>query len=371
MVKVFVMYVPGADLTEFHRRSPWVMIPVSFNDIGYRSALICGSYALKSKYGIDVYTTITRGKSLLKSLTEPFLGFKRIITLKPDILLISPFGSYLFSIIPLILIFKIYIKITGSKETKFVLKTDWSLDFSGGKWYKKESSILLLILSSYIFDQISFETYCGVNRAKSFPIIRAKALKRVPIGYPQNIDFDIFKTINNREKRIICTARITPMKGQIVLLKAFLELSWKYPDWQLIFIGPFEDMNYKSQLDSIIQESNLSNRVSFTNFIEESGLVEQLKRASIFCLPSIYAENAGNVKYEAIAACLPVVTTDVPCREENEELGCIVCKAGDVYDLAKNLEFLMTNPHFRKNIAEQSKNKLLSYKEIALLYRDL
>ena len=370
MVRVFVMYVPGSGLTEIHKRSPWVMIPVSFKEIGYRSALICGNYALNSDYGIDVYSTITRGKSLLKSLAEPFLGFRYIFTLKPDILLISPFGSCLFSIIPLILAYKIYMTITRSKKTKFVLKTDWSLDFTNIKWYKRVLSILLLSLSSYIFDRISFETYCGVNRANAIPIIRAKSLNRVPIGYPQDIDFDVFST-NTFENRIVCLARITPMKGQIVLLKAFLKLSQEYPDWQLRFIGPVEDTNYKSQLDSLIKENNLASRVSFTNFVEETILIKELKEASIFCLPSIHSENAGNVKYEAIAAGLPVVTTDVPCREENEELGCFVSKAGDVNELAKNLELLMPNPQLRKSISEYSKKKLLSYKDIALLYREL
>lgn len=371
MARVFVMYVPGSDLTEFHKRSPWIMIPVSFKEIGYRSTLVCGSYTLNSNWGIDVYSTIIRGKSLLKSLAEPFIGFKRIYALKPDILLISPFGSYLFSIIPLIIIYKICKTITRSKKTKFVLKADSSLDFTNIKWYKRVLSILLLSLSSYTFDRISFETHCGVNRAIAIPIIRAEALNRVPIGYPQNIDFDIFKTINNREKRIICVARITPMKGQIVLFKSFLKLSQKYLDWQLGFIGPVEEMNYKNQLDSLIQESNLSNRVSFTNFVEETVLVAELKKASIFCLPSIYTENAGQVKYEAIAAGLPVITTDVPCREDNEELGCLVSKAGDVNELAKHLELLMSNPKLRSSIAEYSRKKLLSYKDIALLYRDL
>ena len=262
-------------------------------------------------------------------------------------------------------------RITGSKKTKFILKTDWSLDFTSIKWYKKALSILLLCLSSYIFDRISLETYCGVNRAKAIPIIREKALTRVPIGYPQNIVFDAFKTNNYKEKRIVCVARIAPMKGQIVLLRSFSKISEKYKDWQLRFIGPIKDETYKSQLDFLIQENNLANRVSFTNFVEENVLLEELREASIFCLPSINTESAGQVKYEAIAAGLPVITTDVPCREDNEELGCLVSNAKDINGLAKNLELLMMNTQLRRNIAENSKKKVLSYKDIALLYRDL
>lgn len=371
MEKVFTLYVPGSNLSEIHKRSPWIMIPLSFKDIGYRSSLICGSYSLNSTYGIEVYPTITRNKSLLRSLVEPLIGTKYIFNLRPDILLISPTGSYLFSIIPLIVIYKVYTRMTQSKNTRFMLKMDWSLDFTDMKWFKRKLSIFLLILCSYTFDRISFETYCGLNRAKKIPIINEKTLRRVPIGYPQNIDFEIFEPKNNIENRIVCVARIAKMKGQIVLLKAFLELSQRYPNWQLRFMGPVEDVNYKSRLDSLILENNLLNRVSFTEFVEENILLEELKKASIFCLPSIYKESAGNVKYEAIAAGLPVVTTEVPCSEDNREMGCLVSTPGDVKGLAKNLELLMSNPQLRKSTAEYSKKKLLSYKDVAIVYQGL
>lgn len=371
MNNVFVMYVPGSELSEFHNRSPWIMIPASFKEIGYQSALICGAYSLSSTYGIKIYPTIVRKKNILKSLIEPFFGFKYITSLKPDILLISPIGSYIFTIIPLIYVYKIYTKITRSKQTKFILKSDWSLDFTNIKWCKRMLSILLLVLSSYTFDIISFETYCGVSRAKGITAIKTKVLRRIPIGYPQNTYFGKSEENDVIEKRIVCVARIAEMKGQIVLLKSFLKLSHKYPNWQLRFIGPVEDIDYKRQLESLILKSNLKERVLFTEFLEEGKLLEELRRGSILCLPSIHTESAGQVKYEAIAAGLPVVTTDIPCREDNEELCCLVAKAGDVDDLAKNLELLMSNPQLRKEIVNCSKKKALSYRDIAILYRDL
>lgn len=371
MDKAFVMYVPGSKLSEFHKRSPWVMIPKSFKEMGYLSILICGSYNLSSSYGIDVYTTVERKKSLLNSLFEPFLAFRRIFAVKPDIVLISPIGSYLFSIIPLIIIYSVYEKITGSKKTKFILKTDWSLDFTNIKWYKRTLLVLLLVLSSYSFDRVSIETYCGVTRAKMISIIRVKAIIRVPLGYPQNIDFDSHITNSKKENIILCVARITEMKGQIILLKSFSNLFQKYPNWKLRFIGPIEDANYKSQLDTIIQENNLKDRVSFESFVIESILLEELRQASIFCLPSIHTESAGQVKYEAIALGVPVVTTDIPCRRDNEELGFLVSSAGSVEELTNNLELLIVNPQLRRAMADFSKKNLFSYKRTAELIRDL
>ena len=368
--KIFIIYVPGSELTQIHERTTWLYIPRSFKDLGYYSAIICGKYSLKSSYGIEVHSTLPRNKSLLKSLIEPFLGFRYIFRLEPDILLISPIGSYLFSIIPLILIYKMYTKVTRSKRTKIILKTDWSLEFINMGKYKKALSILLLILSSHVFDRVSLETYCGIKKAKAIPFIKARILERVPVGFPQNINFN-FPEDTNRKNRILCVARITQMKGQIILLKSFLNLFQKYPEWELRFIGPVEDSDYKRQLDSLIHENHVENRVLFTNFVEENILLNELRWASIFCLPSVFGESAGNVKYEAIVAGLPVLSTDVPCREDDEELGLLVSKAGDVNDLTKNLEILIRDPQMRRNIAEGSRKKIVSYRDLAILYRDL
>ena len=371
MDKAFVMYVPGSKLSEFHKRSPWLMIPKSFKDIGYCSILICGSYNLSSSYGIDVYTTLERKENFLKSLFEPFLAFKRIFTVKPDIVLISPIGSYLFSIIPLIIIYSIYEKLIRSKKTKFILKTDWSLDFTNIKWYKRMLLVMLLVLSSYIFARISIETYCGVTRAKKISTVREKSIVRIPLGYPQNIDFDSHRINAKNNDIILCVARITEMKGQIILLKSFLNLYQKYPKWKLMFIGPIDDVNYKIKLDRIIQENNLNARVSFEDFVEENVLIEKMEQASIFCLPSIHTESAGQVKYEAVALGVPVVTTDIPCRRDNEELGFLVSSAGSIEGLTRNLELLIGNPQLRRAKAEFSRKNLFSYIRTAELIRDL
>ena len=224
------MYVPGSELTQIHERTTWLYIPNSFKDLGYQSSIICGKYSLKSLYGINVYSTISRGKSLLKSLAEPFLGFRYVFKLEPDILLISPIGSYLFSIIPLILIYKMHNKIARSKRTKIILKTDWSLEYTNMRKYKKALSVLLLILSSYMFDRISLETYCGIDKAKKLLFIKKKTLERIPVGFPQNVNFNIPKTNADRKNRIVCVARINSRTDNAFLYFLILDTCANFPD---------------------------------------------------------------------------------------------------------------------------------------------
>lgn len=362
------MYVPGSNLNEFHRRAPWLMLPITFLEFGYFSTLICGKYSLKSNYNINIVETIPRKDSVLRSLFEPILGFKFIFSHKPDIVIISPLGSYISIVLPFIILYRIYSAIIGNHGTKFVLKTDWSLDFTGFSILKKKLSLSLLVFSSYVFDRISLETYCGVKKAKAIPMTKKNIFERIPLGFPQGLFTQRAIDENINTRIIVCAARISPMKGQIILIKAFLLVASELPEWKLRFIGPIDDLEYKKELDALIQSSNMNDKISFTGFVNETILKEELKDASIFCLPSIYLESAGQVKYEAVAVGLPVLTTDVPCREDNEELGFLVSKAGNVEELASNLLAVASDSKLRREMVKKSRENVLSYKEIVSLY---
>jgi len=88
--------MPGSKLTDFHKRSPWILLPVSFLELGYSSVLICGEYTLSDNFGLDVYKTFERNKNPLRSIFEPFFAFHKIFKTNPDILIIGGFGSHLF-----------------------------------------------------------------------------------------------------------------------------------------------------------------------------------------------------------------------------------------------------------------------------------
>ena len=370
MTRKFVMYVPGSKLTDFHKRSPWIMLPISFLELGYSSVLICGEYTLSDNFGLDVYKTFVRNKKILRSLVEPIFAFHKIFKTNPDVVIVAPFGSYLFSIIPLIAAYRVGSVILRRRKTKFILKTDWSIDFYGQKKMTRLLSSFLLIASTYIFDRVAFETHCGVARAKELPWIKNSVLIRVPIGYPQNITTTSISDIN-RENIILCVARITPMKGQDILLKAFARIATKHASWSVRLVGPVDDQSYKKRLESIIAQESLEQKVSFSGYVNEKDLYDEFSKAKIFCLPSIYLENAGNVKFEATAASLPVITTDVPCRQDAEEMGWLVCKAGDVESLAENLDSLISDPALRKKIVEYSMARIQTYRDIAYMYTNL
>ena len=299
----------------------------------------------------------------MKSIFEPFLAFKKIILEKPEIVMISPVGSYLTTIMPLILFSRL---ILGKKhKTRFALKADWSLDYYGLSVLKKILSNTFFVLASYVFDIITVETYCGFNKAINLPVIRSSRLSRLPIGLPDN-SMSVERYENGRRKNVIlCVARIARMKDQLTLIKAFSKVSEFNMDWKLILAGPVTEIDYKKELELEIHNLGIQNRVEFTGFLSETGLSEMYKTASVFCLPSRFLENAGNVKYEAIGVGLPVISTNIPCRKDNEELGIIVFDAGDYDQLSKILAKLMGDERLRRDVSAYSQTKIVSYKELA------
>lgn len=370
-MKKFVLYVPGATLEEIHRRTSWIMLPLSFSQLGYESHIICERYKLTEKHNFTVHEIFKWKRNLIVSLIEPFFAFRILLKEKPTIVIISPFSYYIISILPLISIFRFISKIKHRNVGKIILKLDWSLDYFGMKALKILFSKFLVGISTHVFDKVSTETYCGLERATVIPFTKKGALCRVPVGYPQGFLLSIDSAKSYKRPTILCVGRIAKMKGQDILIKAFSNVASKHKEWSIQLVGPAEDQQFKRELNLLINDLNLSKSVTFYDYVEEETLYLMYKEASIFCLPSVSKESWGNVKSEAIAYGLPVLTTDVPCRADAEEMGCITSKAGNVDELSENLELLISNSNLRNKIAIEAQRKLITYLDIARIYDSL
>lgn len=371
LMKKFVLYVPGATLEEIHRRTSWIMLPLSFSQIGYESHIICERFKLTERHNFTVHEIFKRKRNLFVSLIEPFFAFRILLKEKPTVVLISPFSYYLISILPLIFIFRIMSKAKHRNVGKMILKLDWSLDYFGMGLLKILFSKFFVGISTFLFDKVSTETYCGLERATGIPLTKKGVLCRVPVGYPQGFLLSIDSTKSYKKPIILCVGRIARMKGQDILIKAFSKVASKHNEWSVRLVGPAENQEFKRELNLLINDLNLSKCVTFYDFVKEETLYSMYKEASIFCLPSVSKESWGNVKSEAIAYGLPVLTTDVPCRADAEEMGCITSRAGNVDELAENLELLISDSNLRNKIAIESQRKLITYLDIARIYDSL
>jgi glycosyltransferase involved in cell wall biosynthesis len=137
---------------------------------------------------------------------------------------------------------------------------------------------------------------------------------------PNGIDIEEFTSMKEREKAkvelgldpsinyVLFMSRIHPKKGLIHLINAWSSLSKKHGDWNLLIVGPVDDKGYLSEIKSILETHNLTDRVVMTGMLNGSERLDAFAASSLFVLPS-YTENFGIVICEALAAGLPVITT--------------------------------------------------------------
>lgn len=368
----FLLYVPNSRLTAFHNRSPWLMLPRAFSELAYDSTLVCGELTISSLKGVRVVQTglvvKTEGnllaRGIVRSIVEPLLAFREMARQAPDVVIVSPIRSSLATILMMVFPFRLVF----NRSTHFILKSDSSFEGAHQGGVISNLSRTMVAVSSHLLDLVSVETSCGVERAKKIPGIARERVVRVPIGYPKGyIEQKTYGEIA-REPVILCVARIARMKGQDVLLKAFSLLAGKYPDWSVRLVGPEDDRLFKKELVEYVNTHGLRHKVFFLGSVEERMIDAEYTRASVFCLPSVHSESAGQVKYEATACGVPVVTTDVPCGPEAIAMGWRVARAGDPAALAKQLDLLMDDELKRREVSERAQSLQRSYDDVAREY---
>jgi glycosyltransferase involved in cell wall biosynthesis len=104
-------------------------------------------------------------------------------------------------------------------------------------------------------------------------------------------------------RNILFLGRLVPYKRPVELLNIFQLLSKENKSWTLTFIGNGECKKY-------IQEKILGdNQIRLIDFIQPDDLIEEIRKASVFCLPST-REHWGLVVQESCAAGKLLLTSD-------------------------------------------------------------
>ncbi len=111
---------------------------------------------------------------------------------------------------------------------------------------------------------------------------------------------------------ILSVSRIETQKNQLLLVRAFAEFAERYPDYQLVLIGPVAMEDYYQQLRAAIAALVLKERVVLIPGLSPNDplLASAYKGAAIFALTS-HNEPFGIVILEAWAAGAPVIASRV------------------------------------------------------------
>ncbi len=149
---------------------------------------------------------------------------------------------------------------------------------------------------------------------------------------------------------VLFIGRISPVKNLEGLLQAFDQAALE--NARLILIGPMLEAGYADRLERLVNDLNLSDRVSLVGPLYDQDKLSALAAADLFVLPSL-SESFGNAAAEAAAAGVPVLLTQ----------GCGVAplihgRAGlavehDPAALAQGLRLMLNNAGARARLTAQ------------------
>jgi len=159
---------------------------------------------------------------------------------------------------------------------------------------------------------------------------------------------------------ILIAGRLTPWKGQHVLLDALRKL----PDAQALVVGEAlftdEDRAYAGRLKELAQEAELAGRVHFLGFRTDLPLL--YAACDVVVHASTAPEPFGRVIVEGMLAGKPVIATNAGGAREivrHGETGLLV-EPGNSSTLAEALNELRKNPERREQLAGAAKADALA-----------
>lgn len=147
--------------------------------------------------------------------------------------------------------------------------------------------------------------------------------------------FNATQPIAPDSNTFVCVGRLTPQKGQLVLIDAFTRLIATGHEAKLVFVG---DGELRTIIEEVITNTGMQNRITITGYVSEAEVRRHIVASRILVLPS-FAEGLPMVIMEAFAVGRPVISTHIagiPELVHNEKNGWLI-PAGNTDELVATL----------------------------------
>lgn len=157
---------------------------------------------------------------------------------------------------------------------------------------------------------------------------------------------------------LLCVGRLTPAKGQAILLAAVAQLHSQGFPVKLTLVGMGPDAE---SLQAYAEQLGISGQVEFTGAVDQDHILAFYQATDMFVLPS-FAEGLPVVLMEAMAMEIPCITTaitGVPELIQNGEDGLLVA-ASDCDGLAAAIRALATDARLRGRLGAAGRRKVLA-----------
>lgn len=183
--------------------------------------------------------------------------------------------------------------------------------------------------------------------------------KSIVIANPVDDRFLKTKYVGYKSTEFINVGRLNEQKNQILLIESFKDVIKKYPNYKLLIYG---EGSLKNELSMYIKDNKLNNNVKLCGNVDD--IENILKDKKGFILSSKY-EGMPNALMEAMAVCVPCISTDCPCGGPREliknNINGLLVKSNDKNELVSAMYKIIENDKMCKKIAMSAKKNMNNY----------
>jgi len=331
-------------------------------ELGYDVTVYCRTYftpARKTHNGMRLVRLPTIRSKHLETVVHTLLSSIHAAFSSCNIVHYHALGPALFSFLP---------QLFGKKTAVTVQGLDWRRK----KWGRLASRVLRLgeLASARVPDATmvvsrTLQEYYRLNYGIETAYVPNGATLR------QRIDSIYLKQWGlEPDNYILFAGRLSPEKNCHLLIEAYKKLTTPA---KLVFAGGSSHTD--AYAESLRRQAN--NHIVFTDWVAGDAFTELLTHAALFVLPSDL-EGLSLALLDAMGAGTCVLTSDVPENREVVEGAGFTFRAGDVDDLRRMLDLLLSHQAMRAAAAHLAQDWVRDQyqwpriaKEIAAVYEQL
>jgi glycosyltransferase involved in cell wall biosynthesis len=161
---------------------------------------------------------------------------------------------------------------------------------------------------------------------------------------------------SDRPFTVLCVGRLTPAKGQHVLLEACARLRDCGHALRLVIVGTGPD---EASLHASAKALGIQDMVTFTGAQNQEQVRAWYRDSDVFALPS-FAEGVPVVLMEAMASGVPCITTRITGIPEliRDGIDGLLVTPSDVQELVERLAALQEDADLRRELGEAGRSRV-------------
>ena len=140
---------------------------------------------------------------------------------------------------------------------------------------------------------------------------------------------------------VLFIGRLNPIKAPDILLKAFCQINKRFPNINLVLIGPDEGM--LGDLKAIVLNESIADKVHFLGYVSKADKAAIIHSSLFLCVPS-RKEAMSIVVLEAGISAKPALITDQCGFDEVEEVGGGFVVEANIRGISEGLDKMLKEP---------------------------